>query len=296
MKTAPSTFPETPSPSQGSRWWFWGVLFLLTLLWHLFLLVLPWQKLISHGFFTPPPVEIAPVDPSRLNQIRKQWKEQKLLLSQGEQNVSETAPEDARYFSDKNRKVKKEQKARRTSVLPNVPSQTAPQSGAKVRPSLRHLGVTYPAPGGEITPRKAQDPGVFRDEALNDPSLEEGDQNLLNTHESLYYSFFSRMKESIGPQWNMYVNEASLPLKLNPGDYVTEVDIVLDRTGRVVEIHYIRESGYHSLDQAVERTLKAIPQFPNPPAELIDETGKVHTQWTFTLEMGRGPVFSYPAQ
>src|SRR5690606_9180654 len=124
---------------------------------------------------------------------------------------AETAPEEARHASDKNRRVEREQRARRTDVVPSggrpkprSPERAGEGKETKPLPKLSHLGVPYaPAAEPERSTRADDADRPFRDEALVDEDqLPVGGENLLNTQESVFFGYFARMKEALGPQWN----------------------------------------------------------------------------------------------
>lgn len=122
--------------------------------------------------------------------------------------------------------------------------------------------------------------------------LEEGDGTYLNTREWKYASFFNRVKQSVGTQWNP---NAALMRRDPTGqtysgrDRHTLLNVTLDETGRVAEIQIEKSCGLDFLDmEAVESFRRAQP-FPNPPAGLLEDDSKVHFKFGFFMEMGGGP-------
>jgi TonB family protein len=295
-----STSESTGLPSRN-RLLTWALIVLLTLILHFGVLPhLPFPAPI------PVPrkaVKINPVDPARVEAIRKQW-ERSLLLGQN-QPRSADAPPEARYFSDRNIRVEKEQRARQSDVLPRPGEQKpspleSPGEEPRTR-SLRDLALPLPldpnpkgfpvskaeapSPQERTEPRPA---GSGADQAVRDPSLPEGNQNLLNAQETVYYSFYARMYERIGPLWKSLIRQVPQRRKLVEGDYITQVDVVFDSEGNIRDVRVLQSSGVPEFDRAVETAWRQIKQVPNPPRELIDEQGEVHTGWSFSVRVGAG--------
>src|SRR4051794_25047125 len=96
----------------------WILFLLLAILLHLlvFLIHLNWAPAVA-----PKKMEIQHIDPNKLDAIRRQWKEKSLLLNKDPSQFKDAeAPPDARYMSDRNSHVEKEQRARETNVIPKA--------------------------------------------------------------------------------------------------------------------------------------------------------------------------------
>ena len=268
----------------------WVVVILLTLLWHFLILQIQWQKLMpERAIPIPPPIEVQSITPKKLDSIRKQWqKESKKFLLNKDQSKPDTqsqAPEDARYVSDRNRQVEKEQRARQTQVLPQPNIPAAKEYKADKQKTISKLGVPLDLESDAPQSPK-QPPQIGGDQALNEKELPYGSENLLNTQRSVYYSFYSRLYSAIAPIWSNRINDLSHYQRIPPGEYTTQVDIVLDRHGNLIRIEYLKNSGVIEFDNAVEQSWRKIRQFPNPPHDLLNELGEVHTGWTFTVDVG----------
>ena len=259
-----------------------------------------------------PPVEIHTIDPKKLETIRKQWKKKSLLLNQDRDLPSEKeASPDARYFSDRNRRVEKETRARDSTILPKP--ETRPerrdqrQSKPKTKPrsetpsSLSHLGIPFKL-NRKIRPENSTEPALFaqqssQNQSVLDPNLPMGSETILNTQESIYYSFYARLYEAIGPLWQRHIREVSFRRRVNPGEYSTVVDVILDRAGNILEVRRLQSSGIEEFDQAVERSWKKVGKFPHPPEGLLDGQNQVHTGWTFNVQIGDGfGAYSMPPE
>jgi protein TonB len=130
--------------------------------------------------------------------------------------------------------------------------------------------------------------GPGGEQYVADKNLPEGSENLLNAEESVYYSFYARLYDAIGPIWASRLREISQTARVQPGDYTTSVDVVLDPEGNLVEVRLLQSSQVREFDEAVHSSWSKIGKFPNPPKGLIKEDGKVHTGWNFTVQVGGG--------
>jgi TonB family protein len=131
------------------------------------------------------------------------------------------------------------------------------------------------------------------DQAILDKNLPQGSQNMLNAEESVYYSFYSRMYEAIAPVWQSRIREVAPTQRVNAGDYSTVVDVVLDKEGNLITVKVIRQSGVPAFDEAVNTALQRTGHFPNPPKDLLNEAGEIHTGWTFTVSLQQGTGLNY---
>jgi hypothetical protein len=302
---------QASSPSIAISRKPWVIALLLALLWHVAWLLphIPWTSLSA-----PPRVEIHTIDPAKLDAIRRSWDKKQLLLDRDKSHASEKEPpKDARYFSDKNRTVEKEQRAKDFVTVPkagrNVPEPSEAAKQAKSRPakpktperhlpSLGNLGVPLPPP-------KPQAPETAGDSAgqasksvetpggqqfVKDPNVPEGSENLLNSQESVYYSFYARLYDAIAPIWQSRLRELP-PHKILQGDYTTVVDVVFDRDGGLIGVERNQASGVEEFDRIVDEAWKQVGRFPNPPTGLLDSSGQVHTGWAFTVRIRGGMPF-----
>jgi TonB family protein len=281
----PSLHPDTPEPKDR---WLWLVFLLFAVLFHFTLLWLP-SSFLSHTPAVPrlPRIDVQQFDAQQLERVRQQWRQKSkdLLLDKNPAAPStEKPPIDARYLSRRNIRVEQETRAKNTAILPKSESQPAP-------PKLKNLGVPLHPPQNRLnhpTPDSAKkaESGTRSDQSLLDKDLPVGSENLLNAQESVFYSFYARLYEAIGPIWQSLIKEAPLEKRLPPGTYITEADISFDSEGNLQEVRIIKSSGIRSFDLAVEQAWRKIERFPNPPRALLDQSGKVHTGWSFSVNVG----------
>ncbi len=286
------------------RPWFWIIVILLALLIH------GAVSLLKIGNDGGKRFEVQTVDPAKLAEIRKQIREQQLLISRDKSKPDNTtAPEDARFMSDRNRQVEHETRARSkdTSVLarpgtPNATQQKAkPQQQSKPQahpiPKLSDLLSGSKFKFSDIAKNQQREAQASQQEGgqqyINDSRVAEGDQNMLNTQESVYYSFYARLYDQIGPIWQSNVRSVMYRQRVHPGSYTTVVDVVLDTDGNLKDVRIMQGSGIKDLDQVVPESWNRIGNFPNPPKGLIGPDGYVHTGWTFQVQVSEGYGFQF---
>ena len=298
--------------SDRRRWRKWVVVIILALLCHLLMSLyhMNWEAASP-----PMPVDINPVDPAKLDAIRKQWRDKSILIDKGAKAAAE-APKDARYFSDKNIRVEKEQRARDTNVLPRPGApgpmgESKPQEKAQPKPQLQNPVMPLPNLGNLGVPmhldRKPPPQEVREkqngeqqfhgndggDQAVLDRALPPGSENMLNAEESVFYSFYARMYESIAPVWQSRIREVAGSQRVAAGEYTTQVDVVLDHNGNLLGVRRMHSSGVDAFDRAVDAALSKTGHFPNPPKALLNESGEIHTGWTFTVSLQQGTGYSF---
>jgi TonB family protein len=312
-----SSTDSVADSAASQNWRLWLIALLLALLFHAFLLMthVHWPSAAR-----PPRVQIQNIDPRKLEEIRKKWDaknaQKPILLDKNPKaKTDEPPPPDAKYMSDRNHRVEKEQRAKMGEVLPKPGQPTAPthsEAQPKPRaeahppatqsrrlPDLGNLGLKYRL-GADSKPKTHSEskaaahdqppPPAQRgaDQWLRDRDIPEGSENILNTQESVYYSFYARLYEAIGPLWQSKINELGALRKLREGDYTTNVDVVMDREGNLVAVNLLQSSGVRDFDNAVDDSWKKVGRFPNPPTGLLDEQQQVHTGWSFTVHVGMG--------
>jgi TonB family protein len=309
--------PVFPADLPTIRWRHWLLAAFIALLFHALFLFPKLPFTVDPSALAPPRIDVKQVDPRKLEAIRKQWRnsEKQLLIDKNKApHVATEDNPDARYMSDRNIRVKKEQRAKIGEVVPKVgapgaPTAQHPPSRPKAQPktpprdqhrlpSLGNLGVPLPvAPKSQPTEvadqsdrsrisheRTGENGG---EQNLHDPNVPEGGENLLNAQESVYYSFYARLYEAIGPIWQSKIRTASRMRRIQPGDYSTNLDVVFDKQGNLVKINTVASSGIEEFDQAAFNAWHTVGQFPNPPSGLLNEEGQVHTGWNFTVQVSQ---------
>lgn len=118
--------------------------------------------------------------------------------------------------------------------------------------------------------------------------LQVGDIVALNTDQNLYYSFHRRLGEKIVWAWIQHVISGFQKLQLEgrlkgPQTWVTIVEAILDKDGRVLDVQPMQLSGYWEIDGAAIKAIKQAKIFPNPPEGMIGDDGYIRIQYKFTV-------------
>lgn len=276
---------------------------LLTVLFHWVLMFIPVNWNPENSSNPPERTEVGTVSPRQLNSMRQKWRTKQFLIDQYNQASSKDPSPDAQYVSKRNVRVQKEQRARHTEI--QVGKKLEVNVGKK---PLKNLGVNFRLNEGKGTYKsripqsdwqreQQEDLPLGGNQSVLDDSLPTGSENMLNTRESVYYSFYSRLYRTIGPLWEREQRQIQGRKRIPVGDYLTAAEIVLDNQGYLRETRILQGSGIPELDQAVEQAWHNAPQFPNPPKGLIGADGQVRTGWTFTVRVGEGfPLHFMPPQ
>jgi TonB family protein len=122
--------------------------------------------------------------------------------------------------------------------------------------------------------------------------VDEGEGTYLNTREWKYASFFNRVKQSVGTQWNP---NTALMRRDPTGNIYTGRDrytllkVTLDEHGKVADIAIEKSCGLDFLDMEAIESFKRAQPFPNPPPGLLEDDSKVRFSFGFFMEMNGGP-------
>ena len=122
--------------------------------------------------------------------------------------------------------------------------------------------------------------------------VEEGDGTYLSTREWKYASFFNRVKQSVGQEWNP---SSQLRLRDPTGqiyggrDRYTILTVTLDEAGRLKDAFVDKSSGLDFLDLEAVKAFERAQPFPNPPPGILATDSTVKFQFGFFLELSGRP-------
>lgn len=130
--------------------------------------------------------------------------------------------------------------------------------------------------------------------AANDhlKEVEEGDGTYLSTREWKYASFFNRVKQSVGQEWNpspqMRLRDPSGQI-YGGRDRYTILTVTLDDTGHLKDAFVDKSSGLDFLDVEAVKAFERAQPFPHPPSGLLASDQTVRFQFGFFLELSGHP-------
>ncbi len=117
------------------------------------------------------------------------------------------------------------------------------------------------------------------------PGVRLGNITSLNTDQHRFYSFNQRLLTRFVPLWGNRVRRALYQwLEANNAPpiskaWVTNVEIIMNAKGEILDVQPFRLSGLWSIDNAAIDSFKQIKNVPNPPEEMVDENGYIHLQF-----------------
>lgn len=123
--------------------------------------------------------------------------------------------------------------------------------------------------------------------------VEQGDGTFLNTREWKYATFFNRVKQAVGRNWdpNEPLRQRDPTGEIYGGrDRYTILNVTLGSDGLLKDIQVQRSSGVDFLDEAAIVSFRRAQPFPNPPPGLMGSNGTVTFPFGFYLETGGRPL------
>jgi TonB family protein len=124
--------------------------------------------------------------------------------------------------------------------------------------------------------------------------VDEGKGTYLNTREFKYATFFNRVKQRVGENW-----DPSGPLRQRDPegrvyaykDRYTLLNIALDDRGRLLQVTVEKSCGVDFLDHEAIAAFERAQPFPNPPPGMLDTSGQVKFNFGFFLEVNSSTPF-----
>jgi TonB family protein len=123
---------------------------------------------------------------------------------------------------------------------------------------------------------------------------EEGETTALNARRWKFASFFNRVKRAVSENWHPdreYRRRDPAGNVYGFKDRLTVVKVELTAGGALKDIHVEHPCGIDFLDDEAVRAFRAAQPFPNPPRQLVGESGLVSFRFGFLFELSSRPVF-----
>ncbi|NOZ01107.1 MAG: energy transducer TonB [Deltaproteobacteria bacterium] len=266
-------------------------------------------------------VDRRPKEVVQLRSHEKPFKGQVVQLPKPEKEVE--PPDDARFLSKYNSRVKKEQRSRHRGRTPKarpmavrsarkkagvqkrahgktarkqkagtdvaLPMRTGPTAGVKGFAGLsRLLMPTLGGSPGASAVKAVGGRGAFMSDDAVLGVREEGDTTLLNARSFKYWDFFQRVKERVRGEWDpgpAYRSRDPYGKVYGSTDRLTVLSVTLDAKGKVLRMEVARESGLPFLDKEALKSFREASPFPNPPAGLADDRGRISFSFGFLLDL-----------
>jgi hypothetical protein len=130
-------------------------------------------------------------------------------------------------------------------------------------------------------------PGVSTSGELLPSDVKIGDFTALNTDRFTYYTFYARVEEQIRHRWVRYVKAALYgggDMPIGRTDFMTNLEIVLNRRGEFVRAIIHQKSGSKDLDNAPVLAFREAQMIPNPPREMLKPDGTIRLLYSFHVD------------
>lgn len=115
------------------------------------------------------------------------------------------------------------------------------------------------------------------------------DISRLNTTEYKHYGFFQRIRSQLEQHWGTTLKEKAKKIYKSgrnissDSDFITNIEVELDKNGKITNIFIIGTSGVKELDDAAVESFNKAGPFPNPPSDLLSE-GTAKIKWGFVVK------------
>ena len=298
-----------------------SLFFIISLLAHVFIFWETRREPEPFDFSKLTPIELTNVPPSDKSAPTPRKLEKRPQVVETEKTNNDKIDPKTALLSEKNQVAEKEMRAKitddfrekqgtglkdtnsRSLVAPptGAPEKTAstdeksddgltPQQKSGVKRnwktlSLKDLGIS--GDGGAL---------AATDDHLTDTPL--GDRTVLSTREFRFFSYYTRIKDTLRQFWKPNV-ERKLAMLWSKGtamkdaELVTQLLVMLDEKGIVTKVSRLGSSGFTDLDNAAIDAFHQAAPFPHPPKGMVDADGLVRIRWDFILRTEASPQISF---
>jgi TonB family protein len=178
----------------------------------------------------------------------------------------------------------------------SLPGQAAPErsGGGATRESAPSPALPALVPSEQQIARAI---GSGTQDHLKD--IDEGDETALNAKRWKFASFFNRVKQQVREHWNpaeVYQRRDPTGAIYGSKDRYTLLRVQLKPDGSLANVALETPSGVEFLDDEAIEAFKLAQPFPNPPKQLVEESGMIHFRFGFFFELSGAPrmrVFRY---
>lgn len=210
------------------------------------------------------------------------------------ENLTGKLQQQADFLSQFTQRVKEQMRARNSGETRNL-------SGRRPSPNTENRvgGLQAPREPGETAQNRN---GLGRNIVMGEsslgehiPGVKEGSFTALNTDQFTYYTFFARINEQVRYRWvrqiRAYIDSLSQQQLTELARYErsTQVEIILNREGEIVDTVVHFTSGDRTLDAASESAFQAAAPFRNPPQGMVEGDNRIHLHYKFFVTLNPSP-------
>lgn len=173
-------------------------------------------------------------------------------------------------------------------------SDAGPEAAAPAQESSEQLALKESPKGrthqfsksSSRSPASVGDGFSATDEYLPDVAI--AANTLLNTREYKYASFYERIRQRLKHEWERQLRseiEGMHRQGIPPfrGERITKLKVSMEKSGRITRVVKVGTAGYVGLDRAAVTAFERAGPFPNPPRELLQESGELEVDWSFVV-------------
>lgn len=224
--------------------------------------------------------------------------EKRIVESTKGQKVDK-AKDDA-YLGEANRVVEQETIGKDSGILnqprPAQKKSSEVQQTAKAQTgplSKFGIGILPPVLAKPAAPeerdnwaKQEESPAPFNDYIKG---LKQAESTALNTKEFMFFGYYQRIRQRLDMAWRPFLREEIMKIVrqgrglASDKDYITRTLVVLNKTGEIIQVKVLEESGTRNLDEAAVKAFNAAGPFPNPPKGLVGTADTIEIRWDFVL-------------
>lgn len=116
------------------------------------------------------------------------------------------------------------------------------------------------------------------------------DVTRFNTVEYRHFGFYQRIRNQLELHWGSSLKDKAKKIYKSgrkiatDSDFITNIEVVLDKSGIITGINIIGTSGVKELDDAAIESFNKAGPFPNPPKDLMSASGSAVIKWGFVVK------------
>ena len=116
------------------------------------------------------------------------------------------------------------------------------------------------------------------------------DVTRFNTVEYRHFGFYQRIRNQLELHWGSSLKDKAKKIYKSgrkiatDSDFITNIEVILDKSGTITGINIIGTSGVKELDDAAIESFNKAGPFPNPPKDLISNNGTAIIKWGFVVK------------
>lgn len=235
---------------------------------------------------TPVEIEVLNLEPAQDTS-----KKEKQFVKTLENKNTITQDNPANFFAEQTNRVEKQTRAKEFGQFQNQensPSRTQVKSSHQTdRPSFED----GPPSANPFSVAQNQAAATSRAEFDLPQDIQYGSATNLNTDAHMYASFYNRVSDLFYIRWAQRLDaiwnrlSTETKQKLSGRTWSTEVEILLDKTGKYQTGIIMKKSGFSDFDSAAIFGFQNAAFFPNPPKDKVESDGYIRLKYRISVQV-----------